>query len=227
MLESCLRKLASRQQLAALNQWRGCMQYRQGHPVACWRWVGGILAGLFVPSQHASPSSAPFPCRRAKEHADAHYVGRLLAVSLAAFKQPLVLRPVAEACLRRLLHRQLGASFAAWRSHLVASHETAAAAASKGRAAVLRMQRALLSAAWNSWQQHTAHIKSLRRVLLRVQQRHALAALHSWWDWAAHMQRVRQLLRRHLASTALWALHQVSQKGWAGKRRCQALSAAV
>lgn len=207
-LEACLHKLLHRQQLACFNQWRGVMLHR------CLAWPAGVWASpesrcLRLPSTHTHGPISPSYHRRAKLQAQAHYERRLLAASLAALQRPLQLRPVAEACLRRLLHRQLGTAFAAWRSQLAGSQELAAAAAIKGRSVVLRMQNRCLASAWQAWRWHAARNCRLRAVLMRIQQRHALAALHSWRDWTACMQRARHLMQRSLAGTQLWALRQV------------------
>lgn len=137
--------------------------------------------------------------------ADMHRESHLMAVSLAAFKAPLACKAVAEACLRRLLNRQLAAAFAAWRGRTEASCSLAEAAADKGRAVVLRMQNQLLAEALSAWRAHTQLNRRLRQVLRRIQQRSLLAALHSWRDWAARMAHARQLMQHSLAGTQAWA----------------------
>lgn len=143
--------------------------------------------------------------RRAKALAAAHYERRLLAASLAAFQRPLALKPLAEACLRRLLNRQLGAAWAAWREHMAASREAANCAAARGRAAVMRMQNRLLAEAWASWREYAERNRRLRQVLRRIQQRAALAALLCWRERTQRMQSARRLMLRSLAGTQQWA----------------------
>ena len=145
------------------------------------------------------------PCRHAKHAADAHRESRLLAAALTAFKRPLGIKPLAEACLRRLLSHQLAASWAAWREHVQASHQLAAAAADRGRAVVQRWRSQLLASALSSWLQYAARSQRLRQVLRRIQQRQLLAALRTWRERTTSMQRARELMRRSLWGTQQWA----------------------
>ena len=152
------------------------------------------------------PSCHPSPCRRAKHQADAHHERYLLAVGVAAFRRPLDLRPIAQACLARLMHRQLSVAFQAWRQHLAASNKQAEHAGQLGLRVVLRLQNQLAAAALASWRAHAQRNSRLRTVLCRIQHRELAAALASWRDHATRMRRARTLMQRSLMGTAQWAL---------------------
>lgn len=217
-VEGCLLRLLHRQQALAWSQWRAWVQHRwaQGAgrviPVdqlhRGWSnrklWIGASPQ-LNVTRDLACALRPCFQCRAAKVQADLHRERHLMAVSLSAFKAPLARKAVAEACLRRLLNRQLAAAFSAWCEQTGASRALEAAAADKGWAVVLRMQNQLLAAALSAWRAHAQLNRRLRQVLRRIQHRSLLAALHSWRDWTARMARARQLMQRSLAGTQAWA----------------------
>lgn len=123
--------------------------------------------------------------RRYKAAADAYHQRHLLTASLAALRRPLELKPRAEACLRRLLHRRLASAFAGWRMNVAASAEVAARADELARGVVLRICNQLLARAFASLRQHVRRNQRLRQVLLRIQRRHLLAALRTWHSAAA------------------------------------------